>query len=183
VVDDFRTSQAQYPGSIFAMAVTEDGRVDFFTHRPYERHWNISHEDLSPAFFEATVRGRLEQDDEKRPVLILKAPQTVQEYFEFKEVDPSDRSAERFVAMVHDEYIRIARALVATGFPAETGVLMTGTQRFFPDDGQPLAEEPFPLRSLVEHRLLVEDEGWRADHAGVPSVPTVPGGARNIPVE
>jgi len=167
LVEDYRASQAQYPGAIFAMAVTEDGRVDYFAHRPYERYWNISHEDLSPTFFEATVRGRLEQDDEKRPVLILKAPQIAQEYFEFKGVAPADRSNERFVGMVHDEYIRIARALVSTGVPAETGVLMTGTQKFFPDDGQSFVEEPFPLRSLVDHSLIGEREGGHADHAGV----------------
>ena len=73
-IEDYRTSQAEYPGSIFAIAVTEDARIDFFTHRPYERYFNISHEDLSPMFFEATVRGRLEEDEEKKPVLILKSP-------------------------------------------------------------------------------------------------------------
>lgn len=183
VVEDFRTSQAQYPGALFAIAVTEEGRVDYFTHRPYERQWNISHEDLSPTFFQATVRGRLEQDDEKRLVLILKEPQITQEYFEFKETDPGDRSIERFLAMVHDEYIRIARVLVSTGFPAETGVLMTGTEKFFPDDGQSFVEEPFPLRSLVDLPLIVEREGWHTDDAGVPSGPTVSGAARDHRVE
>jgi len=61
--------------------VTEDDRVDFFTHRPYERYFNVSHEDLSPMFFEATMRGRLEEDEEKNPVLILKAPQNVRDWF------------------------------------------------------------------------------------------------------
>ena len=108
ILEDYRLSDAPSPGCIFAIAVTEDDEVDFFTHKPYERLWNITHEDLSPMLFEATVRGRLEQNDEKQPVLVLKAPQSVREYFEFKEVAESDRNAATHIRMVHDEYIRIA---------------------------------------------------------------------------
>jgi len=86
VLEDLVRSDAEHPGCIFGIGVVEGGRVDFFTHRPYERFWNISHEDLSPMYFEATVRGRLERDEKKRPVLILKAPQNIREYFEFREV-------------------------------------------------------------------------------------------------
>ena len=59
ILEDYRASESSHPGSIFAMAVTDDDRVDYFTHRPYERLWGITHEDLSPMFFQATVRGAL----------------------------------------------------------------------------------------------------------------------------
>ena len=84
ILEDYRSSESPHPGSIFAIAVTEDDQVDYFTHRPYERLWGITHEDLAPSFFQATVRGRLEEDDEKQPVLILKAPQNIREYFELQ---------------------------------------------------------------------------------------------------
>ena len=71
-------------------------------------------------FYEVAVRGRLEPDEEKRPVLTLKAPQNMREYFEFKDVPEDARSAASFARMVHDEYIRVARALVQTGMPPET---------------------------------------------------------------
>ncbi len=72
VFADYQVSDAPFPGSIFAIGVTEEGKVDFFTHRPYEREWNITHEDLSPMLFEAAVRGRIEEDEDRTPVLILK---------------------------------------------------------------------------------------------------------------
>ena len=62
----YQKSRAQFPGCIFAMAVTEDDRVEMFTHKPYERDWNISHEDLSPMYYQATYRGRIEEDELKR---------------------------------------------------------------------------------------------------------------------
>jgi len=153
VYQDYRTCQAEHPGSIFALAVTEEGRVEFFTHRPYERYYNISHEDLSPMFFEATVRGRLEEDEEQKPVLILKSPQNVRDYFEFKEVEDGRRSAELYERMVRDEYIRIARILIDTGLPPETTVLLSDLPRFFGDRPGLLAQEPFSLRVLAEQAL------------------------------
>jgi len=42
IFEDYQASRAQFPGSIFAIAITEDDEVDCFTHRAYERHWNIS---------------------------------------------------------------------------------------------------------------------------------------------
>jgi signal transduction histidine kinase len=155
IAEDYRISESAPPGSIFAMAVTEDDRVDFFTHRPYERLWGITHEDLSPMFFQATVRGRLEQDEERRPVLILKAPQNVREYFEFKEVPEKERSAETYRRMVHDEYIRIARKLIDTGMDPETGTLLTDIPKLFP--GRPeLEKEPLELRVVAEQKLTGE---------------------------
>jgi hypothetical protein len=109
VYSDYQSSEAPFPGCIFAISVTEDDKVDFLTHKPYERYWNITHEDLSPMFFESTVRGRLEEDEEKRPVVTFKAPQSVMEHFEFKNVPEKERGREKYVQMVHDEYIRIAR--------------------------------------------------------------------------
>ena len=155
---DYKISDAPFPGSIFAIGVTEEETIDFFTHRPYEREWNITHEDLSPMLFEAAVRGRLEDDEDKTPVLILKAPISVREYFDFREVPEADRSAERFVAMVHDEYVRIARKLIDTGLPTEIGVHLTDVQKFFQESTELLETEPFPLDLLAKQRLTSEGD-------------------------
>jgi hypothetical protein len=146
ILEDYRTSESSHPGSIFAMAVTDDDQVDYFTHRPYERLWGITHEDLSPMFFQATVRGRLEEDEEKRPVLILKAPQNMREYFDFKELPEGERGAETYNRMVHDEYIRIARKLIATGMDPETGVLLTAGSKREAALVRPWPPSPVPWR-------------------------------------
>jgi signal transduction histidine kinase len=156
ILGDYRASESPHPGSIFAIAVTDEDSVDYFTHRPYERLWGITHEDLSPMFFQATVRGRLEEDEEKRPVLILKAPQNVREYFEFKEVPEGERSAEAYNRMVHDEYIRVARKLVATGMDPEMGVLLTDIPKLFPGVAALVEKEPVELRVLAEQKLSGE---------------------------
>jgi hypothetical protein len=156
ILEDYRASESAHPGSIFAIAVTEEGEVDYFTHRPYERLWGITHEDLSPMFYQATVRGRLEEDEEKRPVLILKAPQNVREYFDFKELPDEKRSAAAYNRMVHDEYVRIARKLVETGMDPETGVLMTDVPKLFPGNAALLEREPLELRVLAEQKLSGE---------------------------
>jgi signal transduction histidine kinase len=156
IVEDYRVSESAHPGSIFAIAVTEGGEVDYFTHRPYERLWGITHEDLSPMFFQATVRGRLEEDEEKRPVLILKAPQNVREYFDFKELPEGKRSAAAYNRMVHDEYILIARKLIETGMGPETGVLMTDIPKLFPVNAALLEKEPVELRVIADQKLSGE---------------------------
>jgi len=156
ILEDYRTSESSPPGSIFAIAVADDDRVDYFTHRPYERLWGITHEDLSPMFFQATVRGRLEEDEEKRPVLILKAPQNVREYFDFKELPEEKRSAAAYNRMVHDEYVRIARKLMQTGMDGETGVLLTDIPKLFPGCAALLEKEPIELRVLAEQKLSGE---------------------------
>ncbi|NJD09870.1 MAG: ATP-binding protein [Gemmatimonadetes bacterium] len=158
VFADYRISDAQFPGSIFAMGVNDEGRIDFFTHRPYEREWDITHEDLSPMLFEATVRGRLEEDEDRVPVLILKAPLSAREFFDFRAVPEADRSADRFVALVHDEYIRVARRLIDTGLPADIGVLVTDLQKFFRESSELLEAEPFVLDLLAKQRLTSEQD-------------------------
>jgi hypothetical protein len=158
VYADYMISDAQFPGSIFGIGVAEDDKIDFFTHRPYERHWNITHEDLSPMFFEATVRGRVEEEEDKTPVLILKAPQNVREYFEFREVPDERRTQETYAEMVHDEYIRIARKLIATGMSPQIGVRLTDLQKFFAQQKALLEVEPFPLEMLAKQNLTTEKE-------------------------
>jgi signal transduction histidine kinase len=155
--DDYQTSQAQFPGGIFAISITEDDSIDFLAHRPYDRYWTMNHEDLAPMHSEATFRGRLEEDDLKRPLLTLKEPQSAKEYFDFKEVPENQRSAERHLQMVHDEYIRVARKLVDTGFPSETRVELTGLPKFFPGHEELSDSEPFPLRLLADQALTTED--------------------------
>jgi signal transduction histidine kinase len=158
VYEDYQASEAQHPGCIFAISVTDDDRVDFFRHKPYERWWNIEHDDLTPMHFESTIRGRLEEDDSKRPSVILKEPRSAREYFEFKNVPETDRTAERHVLMVHDEYIRVARKLIETGLSADTMVELSGLQKYFPGRGDLEEAEPFPLRILAEQRLSTEQQ-------------------------
>ena len=140
------------------MSVADDNRVDFFAHTPYDQYWETTHEELSPMLFEATVRGRLEEDEEKVPVLTLKAPQSVREYFEFKEVPEERRSAEKHVQMVHDEYIRIARKFIETGLPRNTGVYLGDLQKFFPGQDELWAQEPLALELLALQELTGEDK-------------------------
>jgi hypothetical protein len=156
ILEDYRNSEAPHPGCIFAIGVTEDDQVDYFTHRPYERLWNITHEDLAPMFFQATVRGRLEEDEEKRPVAILKPPQDVQEYFNFREVPQGRRSRETYVRMVRDESIRIARKLIASGMDGNLGVHLAETGKFFAGQRELVDKEPFALEALADQKLTGE---------------------------
>jgi hypothetical protein len=156
ILEDYRVSQAQFPGSIFAISVTEDGEVDCFTHRPYERFWNITHEDLSPMLFQSTIRGRLEEGDDKAPVLILKPPQSVADYFDLKEVPQGERCSEKHLQMVRDEYIRVARKLSDTGLPPRTGVLLADSQRYFPGEEELHSSDPFALELLAKRKLAPE---------------------------
>ena len=107
--------------------------------------------------FEATVRGRLEEDEEKRPVLILKAPQNVREYFDFKEVPEEERNAEAHVRMVHDEYIRIARKLISSGMDGRTGVHLTDVEKLFPGYAELLGAQPVALEVLAIQKLSGEE--------------------------
>jgi signal transduction histidine kinase len=153
VLRDYEVCESQYPGAIFAMSVTAQGDVDFFAHAPYERYGATEHAKLSPMFFEVAVRGRMEPDEEKRPVITLKAPQNVREYFEFKDVPEDGRSAATFTRMVHDEYIRVASCLVETGMPPDIVVLVDRLREFFPHQPELLAAEPFPLGLLARQPL------------------------------
>jgi hypothetical protein len=156
IEEDYHNSSAQPPGSIFAIAVTEEGKIEFFSHRPYDRYSNVTHEDLSPMCYESTIRGRLERDDRGRPVLTLKEPQSVREYFEFKNVPKQDRSPARHVQMVHDEYIRSTRKLIETGMSPQTLTELTGLHKFFPGQGELLNSEPFPVERLARQPLSTE---------------------------
>ena len=153
----YQKSRAQFPGCIFAMAVTENDRVEMFTHKPYEREWNISHEDLSPMYYQATYRGRIEEDELKRPIVILKPPQSAGEYFDFKELVEADRDPERFTRMVRDEGIRIARKLIATGLDPQIQVHLASAQQFFAASPQFHGTEPFPLELLARQLLSAEE--------------------------
>jgi signal transduction histidine kinase len=150
VYEDYEVSEADFPGGVFFLGVTEDDRVDFFSHKPYERGWNITHEDLSPMLFQSAVRGRVEEDDARGPVVILKPPMDPGEYFDSREVPRADRSPAAFVEMVHDEYIRVARKLIATGLSGEMGLHLADVRRFFPGQDELLDLEPFPLKFLAE---------------------------------
>ena len=154
VYEDYEASEAELPGSVFFLGVTEDDRVDFFSHKPYERYWNITHEDLAPMLFESAVRGRLEDDDDGRPVVILKPPLDPGEYFDFREVPRAERNQAVFIEMVHDEFIRVARKLVATGLSGEMGLHLADVRRFFPGQDELLDLEPFPLEHLAEQSPL-----------------------------
>ena len=156
VFEAYQRSQAQFPGSIFAMAITENDRLEMFTVKPYERDWNISHEDLSPMYFKATYRGRIEEDELKQPFVILKPPQSMQEYFEFKEVPEIDRGPELFTRMVRDESIRIARKLIATGLTQTFPVHLASASRFFAGPAELIGSDPFPLALMANQKLSVE---------------------------
>lgn len=149
----YQKSKAQFPGCIFAMAVSEADRVEMFTHKPYERDFNISHEDLSPAYYQATYRGRIEEDEQKAAVVILKPPQSASEYFDFKEVPETERGLERYTCMVRDEGIRIACKLIATGLNPKISVLLSDASRFFPSVQEMHGTTPFPLELMARQRL------------------------------
>jgi len=130
--------------------------IEFFSHRPYDRYSNITHEDLSPMCYESTVRGRLERGSLGEMVLTLKEPRSVREFFEFKNLPEEERSPEKHVQMVHDEYIRVARKLIVTGLPSEIGVELTSLSKFFPKEVGLPRTGPFPLELLASQPLTTE---------------------------
>ncbi|MHB8667983.1 MAG: sensor histidine kinase [Burkholderiales bacterium] len=156
IFEAYRQSKAQFAGCIFAIAVTAEDRVEMFTVKPYERDWDISHEDLSPMHFQATFRGRLEEDELKQPVLIVKPPQSAGDYFEFKEVSEADRGLECFTRMVRDEGIRVARKLIATGLDPQIPVHLASARQFFSAPPELAGTGPFPLELLARQRLSTE---------------------------
>ncbi|HKZ28145.1 MAG TPA: ATP-binding protein [Acidimicrobiia bacterium] len=158
IYSDFSQSQSQseYPGCIFALAISEDDRLELFAHKPYERLWNMGHEDLLPTFFEATIRGRLEEDENHTLSLILKAPQNMREYWDFKEVPVDRRTADEYVRMVRDEIIRIARRLTSTGLPETIMVEVAAWSKFFPETEEP---EACPVARLAGMSLSTEERG------------------------
>ena len=78
------------------------------------------------------------------------------EYFKFKEVAESERNAATHIRMVHDEYIRIARKLIASGMDQGIGVYLTDLGKHFPNSPELLEEEPFALGVLAGLKLSNE---------------------------
>jgi hypothetical protein len=107
--------------------------------------------------FQATYRGRVEEDELKRPMLIIKPPQSAREYFEFKEVPEADRGLDCFTRMVRDEGIRVARKLIATGLDPQIPVHLGSSRQFFAATPEFHRTEPFPLELLARQRLSVEN--------------------------
>ena len=153
VLHDYEICEAEYPGAIFAMSVTDRDEVDLFSHSPYEKYGATEHAGLSPMFFEVVVRGRMEPDEQRRPAITLKAPQNIREYFEYKDVPEDERSAARYARMVRDEYVRVARTLVETGMPPETTVLVDRLQEFFPGEPELAKAEPFSVGFLARQPI------------------------------
>jgi hypothetical protein len=149
LLKDYEKSDAQHPGAVFAISVNEREQVDFFSHAPYEKHWDVEHGDLSPMLYEAVVRGRMEQDANAVPQLILKAPISVAAYLEFRNIPEEGRTPDRYLSMVRDEYIRIARALIRTGISPEIGVLVDRLEKFFPGRTDLMKSEPFSIEVLA----------------------------------
>ena len=150
---DHEISGAQVKGCIFVIALDGTGAIDTFSHRPYEETQDLPHEDLSPMFYQAVHRGRYEDNDRKQPELILKNPQVPREYFEFRNVDEREYSAEKYNVMVRDDYIRIARLLIETGLSPQTVVHATALKQLFPDYDTCFETEPFALEVLARQAL------------------------------
>jgi len=153
LLDDFNKSKALHRGCIFFISITDGEKVDFFPHKPYEKGVEMGHEDLSPVYYEAAVRGRLEENSRREPDLILKTPYNVREYFEFKNLPEDQYSADTFTRMVRNEYIRCGRILTATGLPATTLVHVTDLARFIPELERQFGPDPFPIKNLAEQSL------------------------------
>jgi len=109
--------------------------------------------------FQSTIRGRLEEDDQKAPVLILKPPESMVDYFDLKEVPQDERSPAKHLQMARDEYIRVARKLIATGMPPQIGLLLADARRYFPENEELQSEDSFPLEMLANQRLASEKPG------------------------
>ena len=103
--------------------------------------------------YQATFRGRIEEDELKAPIVILKPPQSLGEYFDFKEVPEAARGLERYTRMVRDEAIRIARKLIATGLAPQIRVLLSGANQFFPAAPELHGTTPFALELLARQKL------------------------------
>ena len=59
------------------MAVTEDDRVDLFTHRPYDRLHEHHPRGPLPDVLPGALRGRVEEDEEKQPDADPQGPRRV----------------------------------------------------------------------------------------------------------
>jgi hypothetical protein len=73
-----------------------------------------------------------------------------------KELPQSERNADRFLQMVHDECIRVARKLIATGLSPGIGLHLADAQRYFSDHDELLRNDPIPLALLANQVLISE---------------------------
>ena len=89
-------------------------------------------------------------------MLTFKEPQNVREYFEFKNLPEQERSPERHVQMVRDEYVRIARKLIETGMSPETRAELTGLHKFFSGEVELVEAESLSLELLASQALTTE---------------------------
>jgi hypothetical protein len=60
--------------------------------------------------------------------------------------------------MVHDEYIRVARKLIATGMPPQIGLLLADARRYFPENEELQTEGSSALEMLANERLASEKQ-------------------------
>ena len=75
----------------------------------------------------------IEEEEDKTPALILKSPQSVQEYFEFKGSNRRGQvSGERTSQWFMTSLSASARTVIDTGMPADIGVHVTDLKKFFP---------------------------------------------------
>jgi hypothetical protein len=73
-----------------------------------------------------------------------------------KNVPEQMRTPDRYVSMVHDEYILVARKLIETGLSPQLTVLWDRLGKFFPGRPDLLKAEPFSLRFLADQQLTTE---------------------------
>ncbi|MBT4290118.1 MAG: ATP-binding protein [Deltaproteobacteria bacterium] len=156
IYNDYKKSEASIPGCVFAISVNYKNTLDFFTHKPYEKDWDLSHEDLSPMFFESTIRGRLETNDQKKLKVILKAPHSKKDFFYLKDVTPDERCTNKYKQLIHDEYILIARKFLNSGMPSFVDVQISEPDKFFNDPDLISKSKPFPIEILADQKLSIE---------------------------
>lgn len=146
---DYQNSKSLYPGCIFAIAINYQNRLETFSHKPYEEHWDIGHEDLNPMLYESVVRGRLEENQEKEAELILKEPYSRNGYFDLKSIPETEQKKELYPSMIRDEFILICRKLLRTGLPPDIRVHITNAHHIFGDIKDTIGDEPFPIEKVA----------------------------------
>ena len=160
ILEDYQASRAQHPGSIFAIAITDDDEVRLL--HPQVLRALLEHHARGPvadASSSATLRGRLEENEEKKPVLILKPPQSVAELLR-PEGGGAGREERCQAPADGPRRVRPRRAQ-ADGNGSCRSVstfLLAEVQRYFPGQEEPAGERPVPARSA-----RAADSGLRAE--------------------
>lgn len=154
IVNDYCRSLAPLPGCLFSIGVTPTGHIDHFVRRPYDPDWMMGHDDLAPMLFEAVFRGRYETDDKCGTALILKSPHKLEEYWELRGKDRKRVVRRRGLRMIHNEYVLIARHLIATGMEPSTMVYITNLEQCFSKLGQTFSGDPFPIKELADQEIV-----------------------------